>query len=39
LGKDKVTRKDLLDFLYILDDEKSIPWKQWNLVKNLMKSL
>jgi hypothetical protein len=31
--KDKVTRKDLLDFCYILDDEKSIPWKQWNLVK------
>jgi hypothetical protein len=22
-----------LIFCYILDDEKSIPWKQWNLVK------
>lgn len=28
---DKVTRKDLLDFCYVLDDEKSIPWKEWNV--------
>ena len=28
--KDKVTRKDVLDFVYVLDAEKSIPWKKWN---------
>lgn len=28
--KDKVTRKDLLDFCYVLDGEKTIPWKKWN---------
>jgi predicted nucleotidyltransferase len=28
--KDKVTRKDLLDFCYVIVDEKSIPWKKWN---------
>ena len=28
--KDKVTRKDLLDFCYVIVDEKSIPWKTWN---------
>jgi hypothetical protein len=28
--KDKVTRKDLLDFCYVIEDEKSIPWKEWN---------
>lgn len=28
--KDKVVRKDLLDFCYVLVDEKSIPWKTWN---------
>lgn len=28
--KDKVTRKDLLDFCYVIDGEKSIPWKTWN---------
>lgn len=27
---DKVTRKDLLDFCYVIDAEKSIPWKTWN---------
>jgi hypothetical protein len=26
-----------LIFCYILDDEKSIPWKQWNLVKKFKK--
>ena len=28
--KDKVVRKDLLDFCYVLDGEKSIPWRIWN---------
>ena len=28
--KDKVTRKDVLDFVYVLEGEKSIPWKEWN---------
>lgn len=28
--KDKVTRKDLLDFCYVLHGEKSIPWRVWN---------
>lgn len=28
--KDKVVRKDLLDFCYVIEDEKSIPWKKWN---------
>jgi len=28
--KDKVTRKDLLDFCYVIEGEKSIPWKVWN---------
>jgi predicted nucleotidyltransferase len=28
--KDKVVRKDLLDFCYVIIDEKSIPWKKWN---------
>jgi predicted nucleotidyltransferase len=28
--KDKVTRKDLLDFCYVLQGEKSIPWRTWN---------
>jgi len=27
--KDKVTRKDVLDFVYVVDGEKSIPWKVW----------
>ena len=31
--KDKVTRKDLLDFCYVIEGEKSIPWKEWNKVK------
>ncbi len=28
--KDKMTRKDLLDFCYVIDGEKSIPWRKWN---------
>lgn len=28
--KDKVTRKDVLDFVYVINGEKSIPWKKWN---------
>lgn len=28
--KDKVTRKDVLDFVYVIENEKSVPWKAWN---------
>ena len=28
--KDKVSRKDVLDFVYVIEGEKSIPWKFWN---------
>lgn len=28
--KDKVVRKDLLDFCYVLQGEKTIPWRTWN---------
>lgn len=28
--KDKVVRKDLLDFCYVIENEKTIPWKEWN---------
>ena len=28
--KDKVTRKEVLDFVYDIEGEKSIPWKEWN---------
>lgn len=28
--KDKVTRKEVLDFVYVIEGEKSIPWKNWN---------
>jgi hypothetical protein len=31
--KDKVTRKDVLDFVYVIGGEKSIPWKEWNKPK------
>ena len=31
--KDKVTRKDVLDFVYVIEGEKSIPWKAWNVDK------
>lgn len=27
--KDRVTRKDVLDFCYVIEGEKSIPWKHW----------
>jgi predicted nucleotidyltransferase len=33
--KDKVTRKDVLDFVYVIEGEKSIPWKVWNSGDNL----
>lgn len=29
--KEKVTRKDVLDFVYVIEGEKSIPWKKWNM--------
>ena len=32
--KDKVTRKDVLDFVYVIEGEKSIPWKAWNQNSN-----
>ena len=28
--KDKVTRKDVLDFVYVIEGSKSITWKKWN---------
>lgn len=28
--KDKVTRKEVLDFVYVIEGEKSTPWKVWN---------
>lgn len=28
--KERVTRKDVLDFVYVIEGEKSIPWKIWN---------
>jgi hypothetical protein len=31
--KEKVTRKDVLDFCYVIEGEKSIPWKIWNEFK------
>lgn len=31
--QEKVTRKDILDFCYVIDGEKSIPWKVWNKSK------
>lgn len=30
--KEKVTRKGLLDFCYVLEGEQTIPWKQWNKI-------
>lgn len=27
--KEKVTRKEVLDFVYVVEGEKSIPWKEW----------
>jgi hypothetical protein len=31
--KGKVTRKDVLDFCYVIEGGKSIPWKEWNEFK------
>ena len=31
--KDKVTRKEVIDFVYVIEGEKSIPWKEWNISK------
>ena len=31
--KEKVTRKEVLDFVYVIEGEKSIPWKEWNKPK------
>lgn len=31
--KDKVTRKDVLDFCYVIEGEKTIPWKTWCMEK------
>ena len=31
--KDKVARKDVLDFVYVIEGEKSIPWKVWSVYK------
>lgn len=28
--RDKVTRKDIIDFVYVIEGEKSIPWREWN---------
>ena len=28
--KDKMTRKDVLDFVYVIEGQKSMPWKVWN---------
>lgn len=32
--KDKITRKDILDFTYVIEGNKSIPWKVWNKDNN-----
>ena len=32
--KDKVTRKDVLDFVYVIEGPKSIPWKNGTKMKN-----
>jgi hypothetical protein len=31
--KERVTRKDVLDFVYVIEGEKSIPWKVWCIEK------
>jgi len=31
--KEKVTRKDVLDFVYVIENGQSIPWKSWNYDK------
>lgn len=32
--QEKVIRKDVLDFVYVIEGEKSIPWKVWNSDKS-----
>ncbi len=32
--KDRVKRKDLLDFCYVISGYKTIPWKKWNKERN-----
>ena len=32
---DKIIRKDILDFTYVIQGEKSTPWKSWNKNKGL----
>lgn len=32
--KEKITRKDVLDFCYVIEGNKTIPWKLWNEAKN-----
>lgn len=29
----RVTRKDILDFVYVLEDSGMVPWKKWNEVR------
>ena len=31
--RDKITRKEVLDFVYVIEGEKSIPWKVWSMYK------
>ena len=37
--KDKVTRKDLLDFCYVIENGQSIPWKIWNASRGFEEKL
>lgn len=30
--KEKVTKKDILDFVYVIEGQKSIPWRVWNQI-------
>ena len=36
---DKITRKGVIDFVYVIDGSKSIPWEKWNEDKGLDESL
>ena len=31
--KEKIERKDVLDFVYVLEEGQSIPWKKWNVYR------
>jgi predicted nucleotidyltransferase len=31
--RERVTRKDILDFTYVIEGDKSIPWKIWNMTE------